>query len=99
MPQLNAASRLEQPRQEVETLPAEQLRRAVEALPENQLRSALAQIPGHQLRETLRQIEWPAKTSEAQVNSVGSDWLKNSGLANSDVLAGLIKRPPTKTGG
>ena len=99
MPQLNAPSRLEQLRREVEALPAEQLRRAVEALPENQLRNALAQIPGHQMRETLRQMDSPAKTLEAQVKSVGSDWLKNSGFAKSDVLAGLIKRPPAKTGG
>jgi transcriptional regulator with XRE-family HTH domain len=90
---------LEQLRQEVEALPAEQLRRAVEALPETQLRNALAQIPSHQLRETLRQVESPAKSLEAQVKSVGSDWLKNSGFANSDVLAGLIKRPPAKTRG
>lgn len=92
------AGALEQLRQEVEALPGEQLRRALEALPRNQLRAALAELPGHQLRETLKRMENPAKALEAQVKTVGGDWLKNSGFATSEALSELVKRPPPKTG-
>ncbi len=54
--------------------------------------------PAGQLRAPHGQTESPAKTLEAQGKVAGRDWLKDSGFARSDTLAGLIKRPPAKTG-
>lgn len=95
---LAPAGALERPQDDVAALPAAHLRRTIEALPAGRLRKALAQLPSGQLRETLKQVETPVEALAAQVKAAGSDWLKNSGFANSEALSGLIKRPPGKRG-
>ena len=90
LPVAGAAAEL---RHAIENSPQEQLRKMFDSLPSEQMRKALAAIPSVQLRETVdrldapnRQIKKPLKPSED-----ARDWIKKSGFASADVLAGLIE--------
>ena len=79
-------------RQAIENSSQEQLHKLFESLPSEQMRKALAAMPSVQLRETVdrpdapnRQIKKLLKPSED-----ARDWIKKSGFASADALAGLI---------
>lgn len=81
----------EQLRKAIESLPGEQLRRALEALPATQLQKALGALPSEQLHISLDELEDPASGIKKLYES--GDWIKESGFASSETLAGLIDPP------
>lgn len=79
-------------RRAIENSPQEELRKARQALPETQMRKALAGMPSVPVREdadrlnaSKRQIKKVLKPSED-----AQDWIKKSGFASADALAGVI---------
>jgi transcriptional regulator with XRE-family HTH domain len=83
----------EQLRKLFDSLPSEQVRKALEALPETQVRKALAAMPSVQLREAVDRLD----DSNGQIKNLlkpsedARDWIKKSGFASADELAGLIE--------
>ena len=75
------------------SLPSEQMRKALEALPETQMRKALAAIPSVKLRETLDRLDAPSREIKKLLkrSEDARDWIKKSGFASADALAGLIE--------
>ena len=83
----------EQLRQLFNTLPSEQMRKALEALPETQMRRALAAIPSLKPHETVARLDAPRREVKKLLKPPENteDWIKKSGFASADVLAGLIE--------
>ena len=75
-----------------DSLPSEQMRKALEALPETQMRKALAAMPSVQLRETVDRLDAPNREIKKLLKPTedARDWIKKSGFASADTLAGLI---------
>jgi transcriptional regulator with XRE-family HTH domain len=83
----------EQLRQLFNSLPNEQMRKALEALPETQMRKALAAVPSVKLRETVDRLDAPRGKIQKLLKPPENarDWIKKSGFASADALAGLIE--------
>jgi transcriptional regulator with XRE-family HTH domain len=75
-----------------DSLPSEQMRKALEALPETQVRKALASMPSMQLREAVDRLDAPNREIKKLLKPSEDtrDWIKKSGFASADALAGLI---------
>jgi transcriptional regulator with XRE-family HTH domain len=83
----------EQLRQLFNSLPSEQMRKALEALPETQMRKALAAIPSVQPSESMDRLDAPSREIKKRLkpSEDARDWIKKSGFASADALAGLIE--------
>jgi transcriptional regulator with XRE-family HTH domain len=82
-----------------DSLRGDEMRKALEALPETQLRKALGAMPSAQLREAVDRLEAPKREIKKLLKPTEDvqDWIKKSGFASADALAGLINPPaPTK---
>lgn len=74
-----------------DSLPSEQMRKALESLPETRMRKALAAMPSVPLREAADRRAPNSQTKKPLTPSDGArDWIKKSGFASADALAGLI---------
>ncbi|CAN7422800.1 helix-turn-helix domain-containing protein [Variovorax sp. LjRoot290] len=82
----------EQLRKLFDSLPSEQMRKALEALPETQMRKALAAMPSAHLREAVDRLDAPNRQIKKLLkpSEDARDWIKKSGFASADALAGLI---------
>ncbi len=89
VPVAGAAAEL---RHAIESSPQEQLRKLFDSLPSEQMRKALAAIPSMQLREAVDRLDAPNGEIKKQLkpSEDARDWLKKSGFASSEALAGLI---------
>ena len=89
VPVAGAAAEL---RDAIESSPQEQLRKLFDSLPSEQMRKALAAIPSMQLREAVDRLDAPNGEIKKQLkpSEDARDWLKKSGFASSEALAGLI---------
>lgn len=83
----------DQLRKMFDSLPSEQMRKALEALPETQMRKALAAMPSVQLREAVDRLDAPNRQIKKLLKPAedARDWIKKSGFASADALAGLIE--------
>jgi transcriptional regulator with XRE-family HTH domain len=82
----------EQLRKLFDSLPSEQMRKALEALPETQMRKALAALPSVQRLEAVDRLDAPSRKIKELLkpSEDAQDWIKKSGFASADALAGLI---------
>jgi hypothetical protein len=87
------SSSQEQLRKLFSSLPSEQMRKALEALPEAQMRKSLAALPSVKPRETVDQLDAPRREIKKlpEPSEDARDWIKKSGFASADALAGLIE--------
>ena len=80
-------------RHAIESLPQEQLRKLFDSLPSEQMRKALAAMPSVQLREPVNRLNVPNTEIRKLLkpSEDARDWIKKSGFASADALAGLIE--------
>jgi transcriptional regulator with XRE-family HTH domain len=90
LPVAGAASAL---RHAMESSPQEQLRQLFNSLPSEQMRKALAAVPSVKLRETVDRLDAPRREIKKLLkpSEDARDWIKKSGFASADALAGLIE--------
>lgn len=83
----------EQLRKRFDSRPSEQMRKALEALPETPMRKALAAMPSAHLREAVDRLDAPNRQIKKLLkpSEDARDWIKKSGFASADALAGLIE--------
>lgn len=83
----------EQLRKLFDSLPSEHMRKALEALPQTQMRKALAAMPSVPLREAVDRLDAPNRQIKKLLkpSEDARDWIKKSGFASADALAGLIE--------
>ncbi len=67
-------------------------RKALEALPQTQMRKALATMPSVQLRKAVDRLDAPDREIKKPIKPLedARNWIKKSGFASADALAGLI---------
>ena len=83
----------EQLRKMFDSLPSERMRKALEALPEIEMRKALAAMPSAQPREAVDRLDAPNRQIKKLLkpSEDARGWVKKSGFASADALAGLIE--------
>lgn len=83
----------EQRRKSLDPLLSEPMRKALEALPQTQMRKALVAMPSVQLREAVGRLDAPNRQTKKLLkpSEDAREWIKKSGFASADALAGLIE--------
>lgn len=90
VPVAGAAAEL---RHAIENSPPDQLRKMFDSLSSEQIRKALAAMPSVQPREAVDRLDAPNRQIKKLLkpSEDARDWIKKSGFASADALAGLIE--------